>query len=92
LGENTENVLDKLKKISLSIHCWQGDDLAGFEKLDSKLSGGGIQVTGNYPGKARNIDELRVDLEKVYILLAGKRRLNLHSIFGDFDGRDINRD
>jgi len=92
LGVDVENVLNKLNKISLSIHCWQGDDVAGFEKADSKLSGGGIQVTGNYPGKARNIAELRMDLKKVYSLIPGKHRLNLHAIYGDFGGKYFDRD
>lgn len=71
LGVNVDAALGNLNKVSLSIHCWQGDDVGGFERPDSGLSGGGIQVTGNYPGKARNVDELRNDLEKVYSLIPG---------------------
>ena len=62
LGVDTDAVLDQMKTISLSVHCWQGDDVGGFERPDSRLEGGGIQITGNFPGKARTIDELRMDL------------------------------
>ncbi len=92
LGVDVDTSLKSLKHMSLSIHCWQGDDVGGFEKPDSELSGGGIQVTGNYPGKARNIDELRMDLKKVYSLIPGKHRLNLHAIYGDFGGKYFKRD
>lgn len=84
IGVNIDGVLEKLKNISLSLHCWQGDDLGGFEKPNAHLEGGGIQVTGNYPGKARTIDELRMDLKKAYSLIPGLHRLNLHSIYGEF--------
>jgi L-rhamnose isomerase len=92
LDIDTETALKKLKDISLSIHCWQGDDVGGFETPDAELSGGGLQVTGNYPGKARNIDELRKDLEKVYSLIPGNHRLSLHASYGDFTGRIVDRD
>jgi len=91
LGIDTEDTMEKLNKLSISLHCWQGDDVGGFETQDAELSGGGIQVTGNYPGKARNVDELRMDLEKVYALLPGNHRLNLHAIYGEFAGRRIDR-
>ncbi len=91
VGVNTDEALDKLQKISISIHCWQADDVTGFEKLDN-LGGGGIQATGNYPGKARNIEELRADIKKVTSLVAGKHRLNLHEIYGDFQGKIVDRD
>jgi len=91
LGVNTDLVLEKLKKISISLHCWQGDDVGGFETAGAELSGGGIQATGNYPGKARNADELRADLEKTYSLLPGKHRLNLHAIYLENDGKKIER-
>ena len=90
VGVNTEQALEALQKISISIHCWQADDVTGFEMQD-KLGGGGIQATGNYPGKARNIDELRVDIEKVTTMIAGKHRLNLHEIYGDFKGKAVDR-
>jgi L-rhamnose isomerase len=90
-GVDTEQVLEKLKKVSLSIHCWQGDDVGGFERAESKLSGGGILATGNYPGKARNIKELQSDLEKVISLIPGNHRINLQSFYGDFGGKFIER-
>ncbi|MCI0493479.1 L-rhamnose isomerase [candidate division KSB1 bacterium] len=89
---DTEFALKRLNQLSISLHCWQADDVGGFETPEATLSGGGIQVTGNYPGKARNADELRMDLEKVYSLLPGKHRLNLHAIYGDFGGKRIDRD
>src|SRR4030042_4368609 len=83
LGVDTEDVLRKLEQVSISLHCWQTDDVSGFENPDAGLSGG-IQATGNYPGKARTVEEARADLEKVYSLLPGKHRLSLHAIYGDF--------
>jgi len=91
IGVDTDKVLEILSKTPISLHCWQADDVSGFEKLSTTLSGG-IQATGNYPGKARNIDELRQDLEKVYSLIPGKHRLNLHAIYGDFKGKIVDRD
>ncbi len=91
IGVDVSGAIEKLKEISLSVHCWQGDDVGGFETPDSTLSGGGIQVTGNYPGKAGNPDELKKDLEKMYSLLPGKHRLNLHAIYGDFQGKKVDR-
>ncbi len=92
IGIDTEKVMDDLKKVPLSLHCWQGDDVGGFESPDAELTGGGIQVTGNYPGKAGTVAELRTDIEKVYSLLPGKHRLNLHASYGEFDGKRIDRD
>ncbi|UCE07499.1 MAG: L-rhamnose isomerase, partial [bacterium] len=92
LGVATEAAMEKLSKLSISLHCWQADDVAGLETPDAALSGGGIQVTGNYPGRARNVNELRMDLEKVFSLLPGKHRLNLHAIYGEFAGNHVNRD
>lgn len=80
LGVDTETALAQLEKISISLHCWQGDDVGGFENPGGELSGG-IAATGNYPGKARNADELRRDLDVVYSLLPGSHRLNLHAIY-----------
>ncbi|HQH40621.1 MAG TPA: L-rhamnose isomerase [Bacteroidales bacterium] len=91
LGVDTDKVLEILRQISISLHCWQADDVGGFEKPDAALSGGGIQATGNYPGKARNIDELRKDLEFVFSLLPGKHRFNLHAIYGDFGKKFVDR-
>lgn len=79
-GIDTESALSALQKLSISLHCWQGDDVAGFEDPEIGLSGG-IAATGNYPGKARNADELRQDLDVVYSLLPGGHRLNLHAIY-----------
>ena len=76
IGVDTDAVLKKLQKQQISLHCWQTDDVVGFERNDA-LSGG-IQTTGNYPGRARNIDEVRQDIEFVKTLLAGNHRLNLH--------------
>lgn len=91
IGVDTEAAIAKMKDVNISLHCWQADDVGGFESLNSQLSGG-IQATGNYPGKASTIDEMRVDLEKVLSLLPGKQRLNLHAIYGDFQGEKIDRD
>ncbi len=91
IGVNVDAALEKLQKIQVSIHCWQADDVTGFENLGN-LGGGGIQATGNYPGKARNIDELRADIEKVQTLVGGDHRLNLHEIYGDFQGKVVDRD
>ncbi|NQT59802.1 MAG: L-rhamnose isomerase [Bacteroidetes bacterium] len=92
IGIDTEKVMDDLKKVPLSLHCWQGDDVGGFESPDAELTGGGIQVTGNYPGKAGTIHELRTDIEKVYSLIPGKHRLNLHASYGEFGNSKIDRD
>ncbi|MEO0216236.1 MAG: L-rhamnose isomerase [candidate division WOR-3 bacterium] len=89
-GIDTEQVIKKLARISLSIHCWQGDDVKGFEMQGSPLSGG-IQVTGNYPGRARNILELRQDLAMALSLIPGRHRINLHAIYGDFGDKKIER-
>lgn len=92
LGVDTEQVMKDMEKVVISLHCWQTDDVGGFETPDSELSGGGIQATGNYPGKARSIADMRQDLEKVLSLLPGKHRLNLHAIYGDFKGEKVDRD
>ncbi len=92
IGVNVEDAMNKLDHFPISLHCWQADDVGGFETPDSTLSGGGIQATGNYPGKARNIVEHRMDIEKSMDLLPGKQRLNLHAIYGDFQGKFVDRD
>jgi L-rhamnose isomerase len=92
LGVNTEDALNLLDTINISLHCWQADDVAGFETPDAELGGGGIAVTGNYPGKARTVSQLRADIEKVMSLLPGKQRFNLHAIYGDFGGVKVDRD
>lgn len=91
IGVDTDMAMDELQKISLSLHCWQADDVVGFEPKVGALSGG-IQTTGNYPGRARNIDELRKDILKAASLIPGKHRLSLHEIYGDFGGRFVDRD
>lgn len=83
IGIDVAAVLARLKTIPISVHCWQGDDVGGFEHNAEEL-GGGIAVTGNHPGKARNIDELRSDIEQAFSLLPGRHRLNLHAIYGEF--------
>jgi L-rhamnose isomerase len=87
---DTESALERLTQIPISLHCWQGDDVGGFEQDAGELSGG-IAVTGNYPGKARSLDELRQDLDKALSLIPGKHRLNLHAIYGDFGGKVVER-
>jgi L-rhamnose isomerase len=92
LGVDTEKVISEMENINISLHCWQTDDVGGFEKEGSTLGGGGIQTTGNFPGKARSITEMRNDLDKVMSLLPGKQRLNLHAIYGEFGGKTVDRD
>jgi L-rhamnose isomerase len=84
LGVDTDEALKRLSTIAISLHCWQGDDVTGFENPEAELTGG-IAATGNYPGKARNADELRADLDVVYGLLPGSHRLNLHAIYLESD-------
>ncbi|UCF27054.1 MAG: L-rhamnose isomerase, partial [Chloroflexota bacterium] len=84
LGVNTEGALAQLSEIAISLHCWQGDDVGGFEDPERGLSGG-IMTTGNYPGKARTADELRQDLDEAYRLIPGTHRLNLHAIYLETD-------
>jgi L-rhamnose isomerase len=92
LGVDTDAALETLKNIPISLHCWQGDDVGGFEKPESSLSGGGIQVTGNYPGKARTVAELRTDIEKAFSVIPGSHRLALHASYGEFGGKVVDRD
>ena len=92
LGVDTDAVLEQINDVVISLHCWQTDDVGGFETPNAILSGGGIQATGNYPGKAKSIAEMRRDLEKVLSLLPGKQRLNLHAIYGEFMGEKVDRD
>ena len=90
LGVDTDKAIETLEKTPISLHCWQADDVVGFER--GEAASGGIQATGNFPGKARNIDELRQDIDKVTSLLAGTFRLNLHETYGDFGGKFVDRD
>ncbi|PWU11868.1 MAG: L-rhamnose isomerase [Verrucomicrobia bacterium] len=91
LGVDTERALEQLADIPISIHCWQGDDVSGFESADQEL-GGGLAVTGNYPGKARTPQELRSDFEKALSLIPGKHRFNLHACYAEMTGRKVERD
>lgn len=91
IGIDTEQVLQQLQDFHLSMHCWQADDVKGFEVQGGALSGG-IQSTGDFPGAARNIDELRADILKAKSLIPGTHRLNLHEIYGDFKGKVVDRD
>ena len=90
MGVDTEAAMAALTRIPISLHCWQGDDVGGFENTGEGLSGG-IAVTGNYPGKARTPDELRADLDKALSLIPGKHRLNLHAFYGEFGGKKVDR-
>lgn len=91
LGVDAEHALAALGNISLTLHCWQGDDVSGFESPDAEL-GGGIAATGNYPGKARTPGELRKDLDRAYTLIPGTHRLNLHAIYAETGGQKVGRD
>ncbi len=90
IGVDVNAALETLNGISISLHCWQGDDVGGFETRASEL-GGGLAVTGNYPGKARTPDELRRDLDKAYRLIPGNHRLNLHAIYAEAGSKRVER-
>jgi L-rhamnose isomerase len=90
-GVNVDSAIKALLNIPISIHCWQGDDVGGFETPDAELSGGGIQAVGNYPGKARNATELRADFEQALKLIPGKHRINLHAIYAETNGKKVDR-
>jgi L-rhamnose isomerase len=91
LGVDTDRVLVELDNLVISLHCWQTDDVGGFEREGAELGGGGIQATGNFPGKAKTLSQMRDDLDKVMSLLPGKQRLNLHAIYGEFGGKKVDR-
>src|SRR5882762_1879904 len=91
LGVDVAKALAQLSGIPISLHCWQGDDVGGFEQSDTTL-GGGLAVTGNYPGKARTPDELRSDLNQALALIPGKHRLSLHSSYAETDRKRVERD
>ncbi|MXZ08414.1 MAG: L-rhamnose isomerase, partial [Gemmatimonadetes bacterium] len=91
-GVDIERAVDRALAVPISLHCWQGDDVAGFEVKDEAVEGGGIMATGNYPGRARNGDELRRDLKKVVDLLPGPHRANIHASYGDTGGKVVDRD
>jgi L-rhamnose isomerase len=90
-GVDAAQALKTLETIPISLHCWQGDDVGGFENIGGGL-GGGLVATGNYPGKARTPDELRADLDKAFSVIPGKHRLNLHAFYGEFSGKKVDRD
>ena len=90
-GIDTGAALERLASVSISLHCWQGDDVGGFEAAGTRLSGG-LAATGNYPGKARTPDELRADLDKALSLIPGTHRLNLHASYAETGGRRVERD
>jgi len=90
LGVDTAKALEILAQVPISLHCWQGDDVGGFETPGGEL-GSGMAVTGNYPGKARTADELRADLDTAYSLIPGTHRLSLHSIYAETGGRRVAR-
>ncbi|MBI1882049.1 MAG: L-rhamnose isomerase [Chloroflexi bacterium] len=90
LDVDTDQALARLAQVAISLHCWQGDDVGGFESTGGEL-GGGLAVTGNYPGKARTADELRSDLDKAYSLIPGHHRLNLHAIYAETGGKKVER-
>ena len=90
LGVDTDEALETLSKTPVSLHCWQADDVVGFER--NEAASGGIQTTGNYPGRARNIEEVRQDINEVTSLVGGTFRLNLHETYGDFGKTFVDRD
>ena len=89
-GIDTERALERLRRASISLHCWQGDDVGGFEGRAGALDGG-LAVTGNYLGKARTADELRSDLECALGMIPGRHRVNLHAIYAETGGRRVER-
>src|ERR1035438_742891 len=90
LSVDVDRALKTLSQIPISLHCWQGDDVGGFENFGGTL-GGGLVATGNYPGKARTPQELRADAEQAMSFIPGKRRFNLHAFYGDFGGKKVDR-
>ena len=91
LGVNVDQAIKQLSRIPISLHCWQGDDVTGFESRSSAGVGGGLQATGNFPGRARDIGELRMDLAQAFSLIPGPHRLNLHAIYGEFGTEGVAR-
>src|ERR671932_328053 len=91
LGVDVDDALQRLAGVAISLHCWQGDDVGGFEAMGEAL-GGGLAVTGRYPGRARTPDELREDLDEALTLIPGTHRLNLHASYAETGGRRVERD
>lgn len=92
LGVDTENAIKRALALPISLHCWQADDVRGLETPVGGVDSGGIMATGGYPGRARNGDEMRADLDQVLALLPGKQRLNLHAFYAETDGAKVDRD
>ncbi len=92
LGVETGAAMKRLGRVAVSLHCWQGDDVAGFERMGVEEPGGGLAVTGNYPGRARTPDELRADLDKALSLIPGAHRVNVHAFYAETGGRRVDRD
>ncbi|HTW91797.1 MAG TPA: L-rhamnose isomerase [bacterium] len=92
IGVDVEAALQSLGRVPLSVHCWQGDDVTGFETNRATLAGSGLAVTGSYPGRARNAAELRQDLDKALSLIPGRHRVNLHAMYGEFGAKPVDRD
>lgn len=90
IGIDTDKALEQLKSIPISMHCWQGDDVAGFEGAGDLT--GGIQTTGNYPGKARTPEELMADMDKALSMIPGTHKINLHASYAIFEGEKVDRD
>ena len=90
IGVDVNAALAQLDKLPISLHCWQADDVTGFENPDGQLTGG-IQATGNYPGKATSIDQLRADIDKAMELIPGDHRVNIHAFYGVFKGQKVDR-
>ncbi len=91
IGVDTEKAIETLNSITISMNCWQGDDLGGYEIEDGKLSSGGIQATGNYPGRPKTLEQLKADISKTFTLIGGKKKLNLHSIYLNNGGSFVER-
>lgn len=91
IGVDTDRAIGQLREVAISLHCWQADDVVGFENHGGSLTGG-IQTTGNYPGRARNVEEVRADILEALRYIPGSHRLNLHEIYGEFGGERIDRD
>ena len=90
IGVDTEKAIEILKNIPIAMHCWQGDDVIGFDSIGELT--GGIQTTGNYPGRARNPEELMADLDKAMSLVPGKKKINVHACYAVFNGEKADRD
>ncbi len=90
-GVDPDRALERLERCAVSLHVWQGDDVTGFERLAGRAADGGIQVTGNHPGRARTVEELRADLEKALALIPGRHRVNLHAMYGEFGSAPVDR-